>query len=225
MTTKDKLLNILKIVVAVTIFTAALLNYKTLSNLDIRLLIAGASTVLTAELIILGVYIVKSILFVLPASLIYISVGMAFDWKRAVIINILGIALEVTISFFLGKFLGKEEVEKRLSNTKFGSKLINMQNKNRNLAVFLIRLLPVFPIDFSSLFMGAFGFSFPFYFLFSMLGLAPRVIGFTIVGEGIYEIIPVKHILLAVIVLLPVAVIAGIIKKRISKQSNISAEI
>ncbi len=222
---KEKITNAIKIIVALAICVVAILNYKTLSELDIRLLIAGASTILMAELIILGVYVVKAILLVLPASLIYISVGMAFDWKRAVIVNLVGIAIEVTVTYFLGKFLGKSEVEKRLSKTKFGDKLINMQNKNRNLAVFAIRFLPVFPIDFSSLFMGAFGFSFPLYFLFSMLGLSPRVIAFTILGEGINQYIPKKYIVLAIIIILPVAVAFGIIKAKVQKKKINSAEI
>lgn len=217
--------DIIKIAVALAICLTAIINYKTLSNLDIRILIAGATSIFAAELIILGVYVVKAILLVLPASLIYISVGMAFDWKRAVIINILGIAVEITVTYFLGKFLGKNEVEKRLSNTKFGDKLMNMQNKNKNLAVFLIRFLPVFPIDFSSLFMGAFGFSFPLYFVFSLLGIAPRVVAFTILGDGIYEIIPMKYIVLAVIIILPVAVVIGIIKSKLSTDRKKSAEI
>lgn len=220
MTKKDKILNIIKIAVALTLFIVAIVNYKTLSNLDVRVLIAGASTVLMAELIIIGVYFIKAILLVLPASLIYISVGMAFDWKRAVIINVIGIALEVTVTYFLGKFLGKSAVEKRLSGTKFGGKLMNMQDKNKNLAILTIRFLPVFPIDFSSLFMGAFGFSFLTYFIFSVLGLAPRVIAFTILGDGIYDLIPMKYIVLVVIIALPVAVVATIIKKQIDKKKK-----
>ena len=44
---------------------------------------------------LLGVYFVKSVLFVIPASLIYVSIGMAFDWPTACLINMGGILLEV----------------------------------------------------------------------------------------------------------------------------------
>ena len=76
---KDTAKNIIKIVIAAAVFVTAIVNYDYLSNLDIRVLIAGASSLFIAELIILGVYAVKAVLMVIPASLIYISVGMAFD--------------------------------------------------------------------------------------------------------------------------------------------------
>lgn len=211
---RDRLLNILKIVVVAAIFLAAVLNYKRLSQLDIRLLVASASSLLIAELLILGVYVVKAILLVLPASVIYVSVGVALDWERAVILNMLGIAIEVTVTYFLGKFLGKSAVENKIRGTKAGDKLLNMQNKNKNLAIFTMRLIPAFPIDFSSLFMGAFDFNFLPYFLFSVLGLAPRVIAFTILGDKIYAFIPMKYIILIAIIALPIAVIFALVKKR-----------
>lgn len=217
---KETVKNIIKIAVAAAIFVTAIVNYDFLSNLDIRTLIAGASSIFIAELIILGVYAVKAVMMVVPASLIYISVGMAFDPKRAVIVNLLGIALEVTVTYFLGKFLGKDAVEKKIRNTKAGDKFFTMLDKNRNAAIFLMRFIPAFPIDFSSLFMGAFDFKFFPYLILSVLGIAPRVIAFTVIGEGIYELIPMKYIVLAVICAIPVVTAVLLIKKFVVKKKK-----
>lgn len=217
---KEQVLNIFKIAVAVAIFVAAILNYEKLSDIDIRLLVASASSLFVAELLILGVYFVKAILLVLPASVIYISVGVALDWKTAVLINMLGIVIEVTVTYFLGKFLGKSTVEKKLKGTKGGDKLLGMKDKNKNIATLIIRFVPAFPIDFSSLFMGAFDFKFLPYFVFSVLGLAPRVIAFTILGDRIYDLIPMKYIVLIAIIALPVAVVVMLIKKSLSKKKK-----
>ena len=217
---KETVKNIIKIAVAVAIFVTAIVNYDFLSNLDIRTLIAGASSIFIAELIILGVYAVKAVMMVVPASLIYISVGMAFDPKRAVIVNLLGIALEVTVTYFLGKFLGKDAVEKKIRSTKAGDKFFTMLDKNRNVAIFLMRFIPAFPIDFSSLFMGAFDFKFFTYLIFSVLGIAPRVIAFTVLGEGIYELIPMKYIVLAAICAIPVVTAVLLLKKFVSKKKK-----
>lgn len=218
---KKKILNIIKIVLALTLITVAAVNYKTLSTLDVRALIATTSSIYIAAAIILGVYFVKAILLVLPASLIYISVGLALDWKTAVLVNMLGIVIEVVTTYFLGKFLGKDAVEKKLSGTKGGEKLLAMKGKNKNAATFIIRFVPVFPIDFSSLFMGAFDFKFLPYFVCSIIGLAPRVIGFTILGDGLYDvlkIIPPKYIAIAVAVAVPIVAVGLIIKKKYSKK-------
>ena len=217
---RETVKNIIKIAVAAAIFVTAIVNYDFLSNLDIRTLIAGASSIFIAELIILGVYAVKAVMMVVPASLIYISVGMAFDPKRAVIVNLLGIALEVTVTYFLGKFLGKDAVEKKIRNTKAGDKFFTMLDKNRNAAIFLMRFIPAFPIDFSSLFMGAFDFKFFPYLILSVLGIAPRVIAFTVIGEGIYELIPMKYIVLAVICAIPVVTAVLLIKKFVVKKKK-----
>lgn len=217
---KETVKNIIKILVAAAIFVTAIVNYDFLSNLDIRTLIAGASSIFIAELIILGVYAVKAVMMVVPASLIYISVGMAFDPKRAVIVNLLGIALEVTVTYFLGKFLGKDAVEKKIRSTKAGDKFFTMLDKNRNVAIFLMRFIPAFPIDFSSLFMGAFDFKFFTYLIFSVLGIAPRVIAFTVLGEGIYELIPMKYIVLAAICAIPVVIAVLLLKKFVGKKKK-----
>ena len=217
---KETVKNIAKIAVAAAIFVTAIFNYDFLSNLDIRTLIAGASSIFIAELIILGVYAVKAVMMVVPASLIYISVGMAFDPKRAVIVNLLGIALEVTVTYFLGKFLGKDAVEKKIRSTKAGDKFFTMLDRNRSAAIFLMRFIPAFPIDFSSLFMGAFDFKFFPYLIFSVLGIAPRVIAFTVLGEGIYELIPMKYIVLAAICAIPVVTAVLLVKKFVVKKKK-----
>lgn len=217
---KDKLLNIIKIAVAAAIFITAVVNYETLSNIDIRLLVASASSIAVAMLLIWGIYVVKAVLLVLPASVIYISVGVALDWKTAVLVNLLGIAIEVIITYFLGKFLGKDAVEKKLRGTKGGDKLLSMKDKNKNLATFIIRFVPAFPIDFSSLFMGAFDFKFLPYFLCSVAGIAPRVIAFTILGDKIYDLIPMKYIVLVAIAAIPVAGVVMLIKKVLRKKKQ-----
>lgn len=59
-------------------------------------------------------------LFIISASMIYISVGMAFPTPSAIAINLAGIALEITATYLLGWFLGGEYVEKRLKGSKAG---------------------------------------------------------------------------------------------------------
>lgn len=214
---KKKILNIIKIGLALTLIIIAAVNYKTLSTLDIRELVATASSLYIAIAIILGVYFVKAVLLVLPASLIYISVGLVMDWKIAVLVNMLGIVIEVITTYFLGKFLGKDAVEKKLCGTKGGEKLLAMKGRNKNTATFIIRFVPAFPIDFSSLFMGAFDFKFLPYFIFSVAGLAPRVIGFTILGDGIYNYLSLKNILIIAAIAVPIAAVALIIRSRYRK--------
>ena len=216
---KTKLLNAAKLILAVLLLAVIILNYETLSNLDIRQLISSADSLIFAALTVIGVYFVKSLVFVVPASLLYISVGLAFETWQALIINTVGIALEVVCTYFLGRFLGKDAVTEKLSGNKAGDKLLNMKSKNKNLMIFTIRFTGI-PIDFSSLFMGAFDFKFVPYFILSLLGILPRVFLLTVIGDGFYDLIPMKYIIAAVIIAIPVGIAAFFVKKIINKRKK-----
>ena len=77
---------------------------------------------------------------------------------------------------------------------------------NKFPALLSIRALPVFPIDFVSLFWGASRCKFPRYLLASLLGILPRVVLFTILGDGIYDYIPIHLLVKIIICAIPVGV-------------------
>ncbi len=202
---------ILRASIAMLIFVLAIVNYDKLKNIDIRALVEASSGLAAAVAAIIGIYFVKSVLFVIPASLIYISVGMAFSPWRAVLINLAGIIVEITVTYLLGIFLGGDYVRKLLEKNKGGRKLLEMDISNRFPVLLGIRFLPVFPIDFVSLFWGASRCKFPRYFFASLLGIMPRVILFTILGDGIYDYIPIHLLVKIIICAIPVAVAAYLI--------------
>ena len=117
---RDVLMLILRCAVAITLLVIAVVNYDRLTKIDMRALVDGAGSTAAAVAVIIGVYAVKSVLFIIPASMIYISVGMAFPTPSAIAINLAGIALEITATYLLGWFLGGEYVEKRLKGSKAG---------------------------------------------------------------------------------------------------------
>lgn len=210
---KEVLQAALKIAVALAVFIAVLCNYDTLTHLDMRTLAAAAPSLLAAVLTVLGVYVLKGLVFVIPASLFYISVGMAFEPLTAVAVNLAGILLEVTVSYVFGRFLGGAYITKLLQSKKGGQRILEMQNKRSGAAsVFVMRLLPVFPIDFVSLFLGGSKYPFVKYLLLSVAGIAPRVILFTLLGDTLYDYIPMKLIITLIVIAVPVAAIAVLIR-------------
>ncbi len=212
----------LKILIPVAIFLVIIFNYDTLKNLDVRALVEAAPSAWAAAAMVLGVYAVKAVVFVIPASLVYISVGMAFPTPVAVALNCAGIALEITISYLLGRFLGGDKVDKLLRGKKGYATLEKLKSKGRFAFVFLLRFAS-FPIDFGSLFFGASDFAFPSYFLMSLCGILPRVVVLTILGYGIYELIPMKYILIAVLCAVP-AVLIGFAVTAVRKKKQHSAD-
>lgn len=210
--TKSTLMALLRVAIAMTIFAAAVIYYDELKNIDVRAIVEGSSSVYLAVATIWGIYFVKSVLFIIPASLIYISIGMAFSPVTACLISLVGIIIEVTGTYFLGRFLGGDYVEKLLRKSKGGQKILDMKLNDNFPALLGIRALPVFPIDFVSLFWGASKCKFPRYFLASVIGIMPRVVLFTILGDGIYDYIPIHLIIKIVIFAIPVVSVVYLIR-------------
>ena len=194
---------ILRICFLAVIFVAVVLNYEKLVNLDVRALVAAAPSQFMAVAIAVGIFGLKGLTFVIPASLIYLSVGMAFDTPVAVLISIAGIALEVTVTYWFGRALGGEYVTKLLHKVKGGDKILGMKNTSKFSTVFVMRLVAL-PIDFSSLFFGSMKLPFFRYMVFSVLGIAPRVIGLIVVGDSVYKYIPMSLIIKAIIIAVPI---------------------
>lgn len=218
--TKSTLLALLRAAVAMAIFVCAVVNYEKLKNIDVRAIVESSSSVIIAVAAILGIYLVKSVMFIIPASLIYIYVGMAFPTPQAILINLFGIIIEVVVTYFLGLFLGGDYVNALLAKNKAGRKILE-KKFNDNFPILLgIRALPVFPIDFVSLFWGASRCGFVRYFIASVVGIMPRVILFTILGDGIYDYIPIHLIVKIIICAIPVGVVVYLIRHFVKQRKN-----
>ncbi len=201
-----------RIIVSVIIIALIIWKYEDLQYIDIRALVDSSSSIFAAVVTIWGIYLLKSVTLVLPASLVYIAVGMCFPAHWAILINTVGIIIEVSASYLFGIIMGGPYVKNKLEKTKYGEKILSLQEKNKLSAIFVIRVLPVFPIDIVSLLLGAVRMKFLHYFLVSLGGILPRVILFTILGDGIYDYFPMQKIVLIAAILIPVALVAWIIK-------------
>lgn len=145
---KELIKLISKIAVALAVFVFVLINYKELVNIDVREIVSAAPSLLPAVLSVLAIYCVKGLVLVIPASLVYISVGMAFSPLTAVLVNIAGILVEFTASYLFGLFLGGDYINKMMQKQKYGKKILEMQENKKDASVFLMRFITVFPLSY-----------------------------------------------------------------------------
>ncbi len=210
---KDIILIILRCVIALILFAVAIIYYDELSTIDVTA-IAGVTDKLSMMIIlVLGIYVVKALVFVVPASLVYVAVGAIMNPFIAVAVNLFGIFIEVSVTYFLGRFIGKDAVYKLLSKKETGKKLLEKDIQSKASILVSIRAIPAFPIDFVSLLYGASGCSYVKYALLSVIGISWRVILFTVLGDAIFSWIPMDKIILIVICLIPVGVVYYLVKK------------
>ncbi len=214
-----------RIVVSVVIIAVIIWKFEEFQNIDVRGIVSASGSLGIAIASILGIYLLKAIVFVVPASLVYIAVGLALPTFIAIPVNIAGILLEVCVTYLLGMMLGGNIVTNKLKKVKYGDKILALHEKNKLSAIFAIRVLPIFPIDIVSLFLGAVKMKFVPYLLISLAGILPRVILFTILGDGLYDYIPMQKLMVIAAVLVPVALIIWIIRYALkSKKSEEMAE-
>lgn len=204
---------ILRAVVAMILFIIAIINYDKLSGLDVEALLSQFDKTGIIIAVVLGLYFVKGLIFVLPASVIYVAVGVILDTWLAIGVNVLGIIIEILAAYFLGRFLGKDYVNRLLSKKEAGRKILATNFQDKKWLIFVTRLLPVFPIDFLSLFFGATRSNGVMHFILSVAGLAPRVILFTIIGDNLFKWIPMDKLIFIIICCIPVGVIVYLVKK------------
>lgn len=210
---RDLILIFLRCAVALTLFVVAIVYYDELAHVDVKRLLSVTDSVALMSGIVLAVYFVKALVFVVPASLVYVAVGAVMPPAAAVAVNLAGIFLEVTVTYFLGRFLGKEAVYRLLSRSAAGQKILNKKIQDKAAVLLSIRAIPAFPIDFISLFYGASGCGYFKYALLSFVGISWRVVLFTLLGDAVFRWIPIDKIILIAICAIPVGVAYYLIKK------------
>ena len=187
-----------RVALVIAILSLIIFRYEELTNIDVRAIVDKADSLWGAGVAAVGVYGLKAIVFIIPASVLYMAVGMAFDFVPGLAVNAAGLFLELNLTYFIGRFLGGEVVEKKLLASKKGKKIIELRDK-KTPYIFLARLLPVVPIDFVSLFFGASNMNYIRYILVSFFGVMPRIILITHLGDKIYELIPIDFMMTVVI--------------------------
>ena len=204
---------ILRALVAMILFVVAIVNYDKLSGLDVEALLSQFDRTGVIVAVVLALYFIKGLIFVLPASVIYVAVGVILDTWLAVGVNVFGIVIEILAAYFLGRFLGKDYVHRLLSKKEAGKKILATNFQDKKWLIFVTRLLPIFPIDFLSLFFGATKSNGIMHFILSVAGLAPRVILFTIIGDNLFKWIPMDKLIFIIICCIPVGVAVYLVKK------------
>lgn len=201
--------------VAIILFTV-IFKYNELVNIDVRALVEKTDTLFEAGAAVVGIYGLKAIVFVIPASVLYMAVGMAFDFLPGLLVNALGLFVELNLTYFIGKFLGGERVEKKIRSSKKGEKIIALRDK-KTPYIFLARLLPIFPIDFVSLFFGASNMGYLRYILVSFFGVMPRIILITLLGDKIYDLIPIKLMMTVIIIAIATVSVVALVRYILKK--------
>ena len=144
---------------------------------------AGGDPVIEVMVVLL-LYAVKSVLFFIPVMFLYMLTGNLFPPFYSVLINILGLAITVSLTFFLGKRLGKKFVEKLIRKSPKIQDFMENQNKS-NVTLFALRASNIFPVELLSLACGCTGYRYLSFLGLTLLAMAPGLVLFTLMGDSL----------------------------------------
>lgn len=146
------------------------------------------SNMLLAAVVLLLFFALKSVSIVLYSGILYVVAGLLFPLPMAVLINILGIMVMVTIPYLIGRKTGSTSVNYIANKYPQAARLRSMQEKNDFIFILLMRLMGILPGDIISLYMGAVNMRYRKYLVGSLFGILPIALAETIMGTAISNI-------------------------------------
>lgn len=118
----------------------------------------------------------------LPTVPVNIAGGLAFGVFFGAIYTITGGMIGATVNFALSRRFGRSFVERRLG-AQVTSQIDQLAERMGFRIIFFMRLIPLFNFDWVSYAAGLTSLSFKRYFVASVLGMIPPVIGIVYVGH------------------------------------------
>ena len=140
-----------------------------------------------AALFMIALYAFKSMVFVIPMPLLYISSGLIFKPARAFLVNVLGMITTATLPYWIGRYSGGGVMEKILKKFPKMQVLDNLKRGNEWFFSFIVRVIGFLPCDAVSMFMGACRVDFKKYITGTAAGMLPGLISITMVGITITD--------------------------------------
>lgn len=132
-------------------------------------------------------FLMKSVDFLLHSGVLFAANGIMFPLPAAIALNVLETVLMLTLSYFVGKVMGKPILsyigEKYPKIKRFAS-----PPEKNELTVALILRATGTPATMASLYMGAAGFRYSSYLVGSVIGMMPLVIAYTVMGVGVGDL-------------------------------------
>ncbi|ACB85865.1 TVP38/TMEM64 family protein [Natranaerobius thermophilus] len=121
-------------------------------------------------------------LTLLPSSLLVFLASLYFDFWTGLMLNIAGLFLNMSLAYFLGKYLGHEWLKSKFPASK---KVIMTLNSGSWPLLASVRMVPIFPADLVSYTCGVCSISYLPYITGSVVGSIPGLTVVMAAGTGI----------------------------------------
>lgn len=188
--------------VACTAVATFLLLWLSLSQLEVlrsryaellALLTRWEETIASLEnrwlliIVLFLLFALKSFVTLYPLSALFIISGMVFDVQYATAINIVGIIILISAKFFWGEKYGGGKVYDLIKRSRMATELLNLEGDGNPWLLVLLRFVPIIPVNIVSRLYGASSIEYDRFLLLSLLGFAPRLISYSVLGNHVFD--------------------------------------
>ena len=151
---------------------------------DIEKYIASVGDPWIFVMILLAIFLGKSIVSLVPISITCLMSGLVFSFPKALAVNVAGIIILMTVKYWWGyKFNNggywATKIMNRYPNIKA---LLSYEGQPNPWVLFIFRLVPGFPVNAISQLYGSMKFDYRRYMFVSIAGFSIKMISFTCIG-------------------------------------------
>ena len=184
MKNKRKLIPIAAIVLMGIVFTVIVKKSSEPLSVNTILRYTPENAMLAAGIVLL-LYALKSLTVVFPLSILYLASGIIFQPVIAVLISTVGLAITITIPYWIGRYSGKQIVQEICQKYPKAGMIAQYQRTNTFFACFITRIVGFLPGDIVSIYFGACDTAYLIYLAAGVSGSLLSIITTTLLGEKI----------------------------------------
>lgn len=172
-----------------------------------------------AALVLIGIYAVKSMSVIFPLTALFLASGVIFPFWAAVIVNLAGLFVSITLPYWIGHVSGRELIQKLSARFPKFDKLRRLSADNDIFTSYVCRAVGAVPGDVVSLLLGASGLHYGKYVLGSLLGMFPGMVLQTLMGKYLDRPLSLPFILLFILMTV-VALVSSFLFNKKSRKKN-----
>ena len=136
-----------------------------------------------AAAVMLALFVLKGSTVFVNGNILYATCGVLFPLPAAIAVNTAGTVIMTTIPFFIGRRSGTETIETLAQKYKKLEMARNAPRHNELFFTLFMRILGILPCEPVGMYLGSCGLRYSRYIIGTMLGLAPAIVTYAIIGE------------------------------------------
>ena len=186
MKNKKRLVPIAAIIIMGIVFTVIVKKSGQPLSVNTILRYTPENTILAAGILLL-LFALKSLTVVFPLSILYLASGILFQSAAAVLVSTVGLAITITVPYWIGKYSGKQAVQEICQKYPKAEMVAKYQETNTFFACFITRIVGFLPCDIVSIYFGACDTAYLIYLAAGVAGSLLSIITTTLLGEKISD--------------------------------------